>query len=129
MPYIPGSSRNILKDLTIHTDNVGDYNYLYTLAYLKVWLKEGNQRYKTIHALKKASLYPITLDEVNEVESRLTVTGVPIEDREVARLLAFAEFYRRVAGEYEDLAIYKNKDLPEYEQAQDLLFESYSKQG
>jgi hypothetical protein len=127
MPYIPTSSRNILKDLTIHTDVVGDYNYLYTLAYLKVWLKEGNQRYKTIHALKKASMFPSSLDEVSQVEIRLKDMGVPMTELEVARALAFDEFYRRIGVEYEDLAIDKNGDLPEYQQALDLLFNLHSK--
>lgn len=127
MPYIPRSDRNILKDETIHTDSVGDYNYLFTLAYLKIWLKEGNQRYKTVHALRKASIFPETIDEVRQVNERLAQTGVPLVDLAVARDLAFLEFYRRVGADYEDIAIDKNGDLPEFEQAQELIFQAYAK--
>jgi hypothetical protein len=123
MPYITKSDRDILKDGTVRIDNVGDFNYLFTLAYLKVWLKEGNQRYKTIHALRMAVIFPDTLLEVKQVQERLSMAGAHVIDLSVARELAFLEFYRRVAAEYEDIAIVKNGDLPEYERAIELNFE------
>jgi len=128
MPYISASDRNILKDETVHTDNVGDYNYLFTLAYLKVWLKEGNQRYKTIHALRKASIFPETIDEVSQVNKRLINTGARFVDLAIARDLAFLEFYKRIGTDYEELAIERNGDLIEYQQAEDLMADAYMKQ-
>jgi hypothetical protein len=97
------------------------------LAYLKVWLKEGNQRYKTIDALRRASIFPETLPEVKQVTEDLVAIGVPFVDLAIARDLAFLEFYRRIGMDYEDIAIDKNGDLPEYQQAQDLIFEAYGR--
>jgi len=127
MPYIDPARRDILKDDPLKANTVGDYNYLFTLAYLKVWLKEGNQRYKTIDALRRASIFPETLPEVKQVTEDLVAIGVPFVDLAIARDLAFLEFYRRIGMDYEDIAIDKNGDLPEYQQAQDLIFEAYGR--
>jgi hypothetical protein len=127
MPYVDSSRRDILKDDPLKANTVGDYNYLFTLAYLKVWLKEGNQRYKTIDALRRASIFPETMPEVMQVTEDLVAIGVPFVDLAIARDLAFLEFYRRIGVDYEDIAIDKNGDLPEYQQAQDLIFEAYGR--
>jgi len=127
MPYVDSSRRDILKDDPLKANTVGDYNYLFTLAYLKVWLKEGNQRYKTIDALRRASIFPETMPEVKQVTEDLVAIGVPFVDLAIARDLAFLEFYRRIGIDYEDIAIDKNGDLPEYQQAQDLIFEAYGR--
>jgi hypothetical protein len=127
MPYVDQARRDILKDDPLKANTVGDYNYLFTLAYLKVWLKEGNQRYKTIDALRRASIFPETMPEVKQVTEDLVAIGVPFVDLAIARDLAFLEFYRRIGVDYEDIAIDKNGDLPEYQQAQDLIFEAYGR--
>jgi hypothetical protein len=127
MPYIDQARRDILKDDPLKANTPGDFNYLYTLAYLKVWLKEGNQRYKTVDALRRASIFPETMPEVKQVTEDLVAIGVPFVDLAIARDLAFLEFYRRIGVDYEDIAIDRNGDLPEYEQAQNLIFEAYAK--
>jgi hypothetical protein len=127
MPYVDQNRRDILKDDPLKANSVGDYNYLFTLAYLKVWLKEGNQRYKTIDALRRASIFPETMPEVKQVTEDLVAIGVPFMDLAIARDLAFLEFYRRIGIDYEDITIDKNGDLPEYQQAQDLIFEAYGR--
>ena len=127
MPYVDQNRRDILKDDPLKANSVGDYNYLFTLAYLKVWLKEGNQRYKTIDALRRASIFPETMPEVKQVTEDLVAIGVPFMDLTIARDLAFLEFYRRIGIDYEDITIDKNGDLPEYQQAQDLIFEAYGR--
>ena len=127
MPYISNSEREMLQLNPLKASTVGQYNYLFTLAYLKVWLKEGNQRYKTIDALRRASIFPETMPEVKQVTEDLVAIGVPFMDLAIARDLAFLEFYRRIGVDYEDIAIDKNGDLPEYQQAQDLIFEAYGR--
>jgi len=127
MPYISSSDRELLKQGIIKANNVGHYNYLFSLAYLRIWLKKDNQRYKTIALLKDVSVLPSMLPETDEIEQLLIALGVDRLERETARALAFDEFYRRIGVEYEDLAIDKNGDLPEYQQALDLLFNLHSK--
>jgi hypothetical protein len=126
MPYVTQNRRDLLKDKPWEAENVGDYNYLFTLAYLAEWLKDGNQRYHTIHSIKASSIVPDVLVEVKEVDRILQDIGVSILDRQVARELAFHEFYRRIGCEYEDFAVEKNGDVKQYEEAIDKLYTAYT---
>jgi hypothetical protein len=126
MPYVSQFDRDKLKDKPWEADSVGHYNYLFTLAYLEEWLKDGNQRYHTIHNIKASSIVPDVLVEVKEVDRILQDIGVSILDRQVARELAFHEFYRRIACEYEDFAVEKNGDVKQYEEAIDKLYTAYT---
>ncbi len=111
MPYLKQESKDALAKDPGMAKNEGDFNYLFTRAMIAFWMKKDNQRYQTIHNLKKASLQPSTVEEVMEVESLLTIKSVPMEDRKAARELAFAEFYRRVGQVYEDQKISENGDV------------------
>lgn len=112
MPHLPKDRKDALRENPKIANCEGDYNFLYTVAYLQHWLKEGNQRYKTIHELRKASIQPLTIDEVGRVETALT--EVPMLDRIVARDLAFREFERLVVTHYEDYCTFKNGIVEEY---------------
>jgi len=119
MPYLTEDKKKILDTDSMQAKDEGDYNYLFTVAYLKEFLKEP--RYKTIAKIRRASLAPHTFDSVGDIEDRLVFLGVPEIDREVARDLAFLEFYRRIGVMYEDFAIEKNGDVKEYMDAEDYV--------
>lgn len=112
MPHLPIEEKEKLRKDPASASSPGSWNFLYTVAYLKHWLKEGNQRYKTIHEIRKASIQPLTIDEVGKVETALT--DVPMLDRIVARDLAFREFERLVVGPYEQKCIIRNGIVEEY---------------
>lgn len=121
MPYLKSDIKEILNADPMQAKNAGDYNYLYTVAYIKEFLKEP--RYVTIAAIREASIAPVHLDSVEEVESYLRELGVSVIEREVARDLAFLEFYHRIGRQYEDFAIEKNGDVKEYAEAEDCINE------
>lgn len=114
MPYLLAERKQELNNPSVFPDKEGDWNFLYSKAYLDFWNKEGNQRYHTIHKLRVASAYPETIAEVKLVEDRLIAEGITLTDRLVARELAFMEFYDRVGSFYERLARMKNGDVEEY---------------
>lgn len=121
MPHLPLSRKEELrKDPTI-ANSEGDYNFLYTVAYLTHWLKEGNQRYAQIHLIRKASMQPTYITEVSEVENKLL--NVAIMDRIVARDLAYGEFKRLVVDPYEEYCIKKNDCVEEFIKAIDLCID------
>lgn len=117
MPYLTQNNKDLLNEPSTFPCNEGDWNYLFSKAYLDVWNQEDNQRYHTIHRLRVASAYPETLPEVKLVEDRLIAEGISMTDRLVARELAFTEFYDRIGAFYERYARIKNGDLEEYKQA------------
>ena len=125
MPYLPTGRKKELLVEPQRAKEPGDFNYLFSQAMLKHWLKPEHQRYKTIHQLRKSVVNPAIVDEVDDIDNLLVVLGVPQLDRETARELAFLEFYRRIGSYYEDLAIEKNGDLEEYQKAQDFLLLNY----
>lgn len=114
MPYLITERKKELEQPSVFPDQEGDWNYLYCKAYLDFWNKEGNQRYKNIHKIGKASIYPDVIPEVKAVELRLETDGVPLVDRNIARGCAWQEFYDRVGSFYERLARMKNGDLEEF---------------
>jgi len=121
MPYLSDDRKAILTTDVMQAKEEGDYNYLYSVAYLKEFLKEP--RYKTIAKIRRASMVPHTYESVGDIEDRLVFLGVPEIDREVARDLAFLEFYNRIGRMYEDFAIEKNGDVKEYPEAEDCINE------
>ena len=64
---------------------------------------------------------------MGEIEDKLEFLQVPDIDKEVARDLAFLEFYRRIGVMYEDFAIEKNGDVVEYGEAEDCINELIDK--
>ena len=117
MPHLPEDRKKLLREFPKAANCEGDFNFLYTVAYLQHWLKEGNQRYAQIHKIRLASMQPATIEEVKKVEDILTIQNVPIMDRIVARDLAFKEFERLVVGPYEAYCIRKNGIVEEYNTA------------
>lgn len=114
MPYLDNNRKQELENPSVFPDKEGDWNFLFSQAFLNVWNQEGNQRYHTIHKLRVASAYPETIVEVKLVENRLIAEGITLTDRLVARELAFTEFYDRIGAFYERIARIKNGDLDEY---------------
>ena len=55
MPYLKSDLKALLTD-PLQAKNDGDYNFLYTVAYLKEFLREP--RYVTIAKIRKASICP-----------------------------------------------------------------------
>lgn len=121
MPYLKPDIKKLLDLDIMQAKNHGDYNYLFTIAYLKEFFKEP--RYNTIAEIKIGSIHPLQLESINKVEMALIELGVTLIDRQVARELAFLEFYRRVGVHYEEFAVEKNGDLKEYEKAEELVEE------
>lgn len=119
MPYI-GEIREaeLVKDPKVANCD-GDYNALYTIAYLTAYIREP--KYTTIAKIRKSAFQPQHLVEVKDIEDILTVQQVPILDRIVARDLAFVEFYDRVGRPHENLAKRKNGDLQKYKEAEAVL--------
>lgn len=117
MPYLLTERKQELENPSVFPDKEGDWNFLFSQAYLNFWNKKGNQRYQNIHLIRKASGYPELIPEVKLVEDRLIAEGINLTDRLVARELAFTEFYDRVGAFYERLARMKNGDLEEFKVA------------
>lgn len=123
MPYLPETRKLELKQDPTKATEPGDWNYLITLAYLEEWLKPGNQRYATIHAIKTDSELDFG-DITGELNKNWQVI-ISIQDRRGAKRAAYDEFRRRVVEPYEEYCIAKNGDLTEYEHAEQLLNEKY----
>ncbi len=119
MPYV-GTEREkqLIADPKV-ANCAGDYNALFTIAYLTAYIREP--KYATIHNIRKASIQPQYIVEVKDVEDLLTVQGVTMLDRIVARDLAIVEFYDRVGRKHENLARRKNGDLEKYKEAEEVL--------
>lgn len=119
MPYV-GKEREeqLIADPKV-ANCAGDYNALYTMAYLNTYI--ASPKYETIALIRKASMQPQYLAEVQHIDGLLTVQLVSILDRIVARDLAFTEFYARIGRKHENLAIRKNGDLQLYKDADAVL--------
>lgn len=127
MPYLLEGRK---KELTVEPQRAetdGDYNFLFTRAYLKRFISDPS--YATIALIRKAALHPPVLKTVDDIECMLYDKKVPWLDREVARSLAFTEFYDRIGKRYEELAAVKNGDLVEYEQAFLAMIEKFKIPG
>lgn len=121
MPYV-GTEREkaLIEDPKIANCD-GDFNALYSISFLTAYIRDP--KYATIAKIRKASMQPQYLTEVKDLDDLLTVQGVPIMDRIVARDLAFTEFYDRVGRQHENLARRKNGDLQKYTEAEKVLHE------
>ncbi len=125
MPYLPEERKQELDKDPLLANTVGDLNYLFTVEYLKIWLAEP--RYATIHKIKEASQNRDSSTAINVLENKLWVSfNFTTNELNVAKELAFLEFYRRVGAEYEEYCIIKNGDLKEYQQAEELMSNKYN---
>ncbi len=119
MPYVGEErERQLIADPKV-ANCAGDYNALFTIAYLTAYIRDP--KYHTIHNIRKASIQPQYILEVKDVEDLLTVQGVPMLDRIVARDLAMVEFYDRVGRPHENIARRKNGDIQKYKEAGEVL--------
>ena len=110
MPYLDEARKTFIDLNPQKTFEPGDWNYLFTLAIIRVW--EKTPRYKTIHALRKACFYESqSIIEIYAVETRLLGINISKQDIQIAKELAFNEFYRRVGAMYEDQKIMLNGDV------------------
>jgi hypothetical protein len=114
MPYLNDERKAILDLDPMQAKDAGDYNYLYTISYLKEFIKEP--RYKTIAKINSGWL-PLIM-AVSDTLSHLGLTST--EQGEVRRI-AFLEFYHRIGRLYEDYAIEKNGDVKEFAEAEEVV--------
>jgi hypothetical protein len=116
MPYLAEGRKKELNTEPQRASTLGDYNYLFTKAYIKAFIDDPS--YAMIAMIRRASLQPQNLEAVFDVENLLVEKEVHLLDRIVARDLAFVEFYDRIGHNYEVYARVKNGDLPEYNDAE-----------
>lgn len=115
MPYLNEGRKKELLTEPQRANTDGDYNFLFTQEYLKVF--NANPSYATIALIKKASIRPEAIASVDHLERTLMFNGVISIDRIAARELAFLEFYHRVGYIYELRARENNGDLASYQEA------------
>ena len=110
MPYLDEARKDFVDYNPGKTHEPGDWNYLFTLAILRVW--ELTPKYKTIHLLRKACYYePQSVAHIYAIEQRLLNINVDRLDIKVSSELAFNEFMRRIGNKYEDKKIKENGDV------------------
>lgn len=109
MPHIKTSKRPGIMENIHNAVDAGDYNFLFTVAMIKVWTKTPS--YKTAIELRKAARQPAAVEEIMEVESQLIIMKIPLEDRIAAREEAFAYFRDRVLINYERKKAEENGDV------------------
>lgn len=127
MPYLQFGRKKELDTEPQRANTPGDFNYLFTKAYLKAFI--AKPRYETIAQIKRASVFTNSLGEVQKVQDLLCGLGVSNLDLNVARELAFVEFYRRIGSGYETHARVENGDLELFEEAEQAIINKFSKQG
>lgn len=118
MPYITSERKAELEGSWNNLTH-GDVNYLITKWIIETW--DNNPRYQTIHEIKRAINRQYCDDKLWDLRATLFEHGIADIDFQVAAELAFLEFYRRVAGDYEDLKATSNGDV--YYDALDKLME------
>lgn len=123
MPYIESGRQKELLTEPERAVTEGDYNYLYTVAYLNWFIDSPS--YATIHAIYKASIWPGSDLRVGVVESLLSKKGVSGSDLLAARALGFKEFYERIGKNYETYARVKNGDLPQFQRAEQAIINKF----
>jgi hypothetical protein len=116
VPYLKFGRKKEVRSERRRANTDGDFNYLFTLEYLEAFT--ANPSYATIAKIAKAAIQPKWIEGVLILDDYLTVNGVPLIDRQAARLLAFVEFYRRIGAKYEEECITRNGDLAEYREAE-----------
>lgn len=118
MPYLTSERKEALKgawkDLT-----PGDLNYLFTELMIQKWLEKPS--YSKIHELKQATYQMACDDQFWDLRATLMEHGISEVDIRVAAELAFLEFYRRAASDYEDFKASQNGDV--YEDVVNDLYE------
>lgn len=123
MPYLKTGRKREVASEPQRANTDGDFNYLYTRAYLKAFT--ANPSYGTIALLAKAAIDPKKHDLVERIDDLLTLLLVSDLDRKAARLLAYLEFYARIGRMYEKQCIIANGDLEEYKAAEQAIMEKF----
>lgn len=115
MPYIePGKRAELLTEPNRAT-TTGDWNYLYSVAILKVW--NATPKYETIHKLKMATRFlSPQFEEITAVSNHLFPLA-SYEEAACAAELAFMEFYARIGRAYEFHKMMTSGDLEGYTEA------------
>jgi hypothetical protein len=128
MPYLPLDRKQELNADPIKATEPGDFNYLFTMDYLREWLTPGKDRYFTIDEIVGASRsfdHRITKKTEDMLISLLPDAVNKYATIGKAKKAAFDEFRRRVVDPYEEYCIAKNGDILEYQQAELLLDSRY----
>lgn len=118
MPYIDAKARERLKNPYEPAKTVGELNYIYTQLFIQYFYCNGG-RYQQIHDIKVQIDRAITKNIIGNLDllaQKLLVINAQHDqfsgwDIRVALDLAFLEFYRRVAGPYEDQKKHENGDV------------------
>lgn len=119
MPYLTEDRKEYLKGAWTEGVKGGDINYLFTLLLIKKW--QAKPCYQTIHDLKLTIMQMAADDEFWDLRATLLEHGVALIEINAAAELAYLEFYRRVASEYEDFKASSNGDV--YQEAIDNLYD------
>lgn len=116
MPYLKLGRKKELMTEPKRASTDGDFNYLYTRAYLKTFT--ANPSYATIALIAKTSMTGRGIKEVEDLDWDLRTRFVPDLDVQTARFVAYVEFYARIGRLYEQYCITANGDLEEYKEAE-----------
>ena len=116
MPYVKDVER-LKKALKLNdykeVQSVGDLNALFTLLFIKIWNERPS--YETIHKLRRAVKNAGAIHEVGMLNFHLAKAGPQLAldtvDLDIARELAFLEFYNRVGRYYEGKKASENGDV------------------
>lgn len=119
MPYV-GKEREaeLVADPKV-ANCAGDYNCLFSIAYLTSYIQ--HPKYERLDLIRRSSMQPHLVPEVNEVEALLASQNVDLFTRIVARDMAYGEFKDRIVRMHENLAKRKNGDLQKYKEAEAVL--------
>lgn len=119
IPYIDVTRAIALDEKTLDPCEPGDFNWVYTCEYVKLW--KENPRYATYHLFVKSIACPWVLDKIDLATEWLTdmLLATPengegpmrdIEDVEddlqAARFAAVQEFHRRIMVPYENMKLH-----------------------
>lgn len=118
MPYIEQEARKELLDRPVMT--IGELNYMMSLCIIG-YVNKYDLSYATIHDIYNAMEIIRTGRDRYNNELAVTISNIPIsDDSEITHKdvqltagLAWTEFYRRIAGPYEDLKARQNGDVYE----------------
>lgn len=107
MPQIAKLRRTQLENRMVNIEDKGDMCYLFTSQIIiPAW--KNKQKWETISQLRMRLVEKPDLNTLRHM-----VRGAPFNDEEILNqaALAFHEFYRRVAANYEDDKARKNGDV------------------
>src|SRR5258706_9091046 len=109
MPYLTAANVERLKKNPALAKTVGELNLVYSLCDLSIW--QANRQYATIDEIARTVVEPECNPKTATLTHDLLQAGVNESDLHVARLMAFLEFYRRIAAVYENIKADANGDI------------------